>query len=201
MLVITLLKVAGVILPLLFSLFYSTQACCYSTHYTTQKLVTLLEYYSILSKNSSLKRLTFKEEKEKGKRWKKNYLELFYLGLGLTIISRFLLKKYKFLCSLFYNCTFITLNFIRPVLKKYSRVLFFNTLLYSNTSEILILYSSRVFIFTSILYSTRVVKFQYFTQHWDWRCSCVCLTAECTLGYKSIVGQRLFNKSFISLVL
>ena len=66
---------------------------------------------------------------------------------------------------LFYNCTFITLNFIRPVLEKYSRVLVFNTLLYSNTSELLILYSTRVFIFTSILYSTWVVKFQYFTQH------------------------------------
>ena len=67
---------------------------------------------------------------------------------------------------LFYNCTFITLNFIRPVLEKYSRVLFFNTLLYSTTSEMLILYSTLVTIFTSILYSTRVVKYQYFTQHW-----------------------------------
>ena len=61
----------------------------------------------------------------------------------------------------FYNCTFITLNFIMPVLVKYSRVMVFKTLLYSNTSEILILYSTRVTIFTSIFYSTRVVKFQY----------------------------------------
>ena len=40
---ITLLKVTGVILPLLFSLLYSTQACRYSTHYSTQKLITLLK--------------------------------------------------------------------------------------------------------------------------------------------------------------
>ena len=40
------------------------------------------------------------------------------------------------------------------------------TLLYSNTFEILLLYSTQVTIFTSILFSTRVVKFQYFTQHW-----------------------------------
>ena len=68
----------------------------------------------------------------------------------------YIYKKYNFLCLLFYNCTFITLNFIRPVLKKYS-----------NTSEILILYSTRVPIFTSILYSTRVLNSQYFTQHWN----------------------------------
>ena len=41
-----------------------------------------------------------------------------------------------------------------------------NSLLYSNTPEIFLLYSTRVTIFTSILYSTRVLKFQYFTQHW-----------------------------------
>ena len=86
-------------------------------------------------------------------------------ALKLELNTYLLYKKYKFLNLLFYNFTFITLNFIRPVLEKYSRVLVFNTLLYSNTSEILILYSTRVFIFTSILYSTRVVKFHYFTQH------------------------------------
>ena len=66
---------------------------------------------------------------------------------------------------LFYNFTFITLIFIRPVLEKYSRVLYFNTLLYSILLKILILYSTRVTTFTSILYSTWVLKFQYFTQH------------------------------------
>ena len=56
-------------------------------------------------------------------------------------------------------------EFYQVITRKVLKGTFFNTLLYSNTSEILILYSTQVTFFTSILYSTRVVKFQYFTQH------------------------------------
>ena len=42
-----------------------------------------------------------------------------------------------------------------------------NSLLYSNTPEIFftLLYSSNHFHLNTLLYSTRVLKFQYFTQH------------------------------------
>ena len=59
---------------------------------------------------------------------------------------------------------FITLNLIRLLLKYYSRVRFVIIVLYSNTFEIFLLNSTWVNIFISLLYSTRVVKFHYFTQ-------------------------------------
>ena len=57
------------------------------------------------------------------------------------------------------------IEFYQASTRKVLESTFFNTLLYSRTSEILLIYSTQVTIFTSILYSTRVVKFQYIIQH------------------------------------
>ena len=67
--------------------------------------------------------------------------------LGLTIKIK---KTYKFVFFLFYNCTFITFNFIRPVLEKYSIVLF--SILYSN--RILLKYCYSTLLYSTLLYST-----------------------------------------------
>ena len=62
---------------------------------------------------------------------------------------------------LFYNCTFITLIFIRQVLEKYSRVLYFNTLLNTSENIVTLLYLSTDFHLNTLLYSSSEISVLY----------------------------------------